>query len=345
MSRVTTARHVFWGFVSIILLSVACQSNHLASLERQLTGVADKVGPSVVAIKSYNSNTGERRLGAGVAIGKNLILTTEALVGDATRLKILFQNGEEVDTSGIEEVCSDYETNICFIKLKRNDLIPVNSVKEEIPPGSIGIVVGNSRFTRGLDVMYGTLAISSLDGEDPYDSPLLTLHASMGDNSGGTPVFNHKGELIGIAEGRVEEEGQLTFILPAVTFQKVMQVMEANNGKIKRGWIGVFVGKPCPLNTVGEGVDPDNISPNMIAQMAQNSLAEKAGLKPGDLIMACHGKEIKTSRDLREIISMQNLGSKVEIMAVRKGEKFTTLVEIGEAPVHQSLRRCTSRSI
>jgi S1-C subfamily serine protease len=345
MSRETTARQVFWGFVPLILLSLACQSNHLASLEKQLTGVADQVGPSVVAIKSYNSGTGERKLGAGVVIGQDLILTTETLVGDATRLKILFQNGEEVDTSGIEEVCSDYETNICFIKLKRKDLQPVKCVEKEISPGSIGIVVGNSRFTKGLDVMYGTLAISSLDGEDPYDSPLLALHASLGDNSGGTPVFNHQGELIGIAEGRVEDEHPVTFLLPTVTCQKVMQVMEANNGKIKRGWIGVFVGKPCPLNTVGEGVDPENIPPNMISQMAENSLAEKADLEPGDLIVACHGKEIKTSRDLREIISMQNPGSKVEIMAVRKGEKFTTMVEIGEAPVHQSLRRCTSRSI
>jgi serine protease Do len=83
----------------------------------------------------------------------------------------------------------------------------------------------------------------------------------------------------------------------------------------------------------------------MISQLAESSLAAKAGLKSGDLIVACHGKEIKNSRDLRQIISMQNPGSRVEIMATRKGEKFTTMVEVGEAPVHQSLRRCTSRSI
>jgi len=344
MLRTTIVRQVVLGLISIIFLGLACQSNDLP-LERQLTGVADKVGPSVVAIKTYNSNTGEKKLGGGVVIDKGLILTTEALVGDATRLKVLLQDGGEIDTSGIEEVCADYETNICFIKLKRKDLPPVKPLKSEILPGSIGIVVGNSRYTKGLDVTYGTLATSSLDGEDPYDSPLLALHASLGNASGGTPVFNHKGELIGIVDGKVENDYPVTFLLPAATYQRVQKAMAEQSGKIKRGWIGVFIGKPCPLGTVGEGVDPDNIPPNMISQMAENNLADKAGLKPGDLIVACHGKEVKTARDLRQIISMQSPGTKVQIMAVRKGEKFTTMMEIGEAPLHMSLRRCASRSI
>jgi serine protease Do len=345
MLRKAIARLALLTLIPLVLSGLACQSNHIAKLEQELNRVADKAAPSVVAIRAVDPKTGEERLGGGVAINQNVILTTEALLGDASQITVMLQNGEQLDASQIEEICSDYETNICFIKLKRAVLQPVTCVKEDITTGTIGIVVGNSPYTKGLDVFYGTLAKSWLGGDDPYDYPLLTLHAYLGENSGGMPVFNHKGELIGIAEGRIESEHQVTFVLPAVTCQKVMQAMQENQGKIKRGWIGVFVGRPCPYGTVGEGVNKDSIQPNMIAQLDEGSLAAKAGLCAGDEIVACHGKEIKTGRDLRQIISMQMPGSKVEIMAVRQGQKFTTLVEVGEAPVHQSLRRCASRSI
>ena len=338
------ARSALLSSLPFILLGLACQSNYVAKLEQQLIQVADKVGPSVVAIRAVDPNTGERRLGGGVVINPDVILTTEALVGDASQLTVMFQNGEKIDTSQIEEICSDYETNICFIKLKRKDLQPVTCVKGELSSGTIGIVVGNSPYTEGLDVSYGTIAKSSLGGDDPYDHPLLTLRAN-GENSGGTPVFNHKGELIGIAEGRIENQQGFTFLLPAVTCQKVMQAMVQQQGKIKRGWIGVFVGRPCPYGSVGEGVDKEKIAPNMIAQLAEGSYAKEAGLKTGDLIIGCHGQEIKNARDLRQIISMIAAGSKVEIMVRRDGEQMVKTVEVGEAPLHQSLRRCVSRSI
>jgi len=338
------ARLALLGMIPFILLGLACQTDYIEKLEQQLAEVSAKVGPSVVAIRAVDPITGERRLGGGVVISPNVILTTEALVGDASRLTVMFQNGEKIETSQIEEVCSDYETNICFIKLKKSDLQPVTCVKGEISPGTIGIVVGNSPYSEGLDISYGTIAKSSLDSDDPYDHPLLTLRA-QGESSGGTPVFSHKGELIGIAEGRLENEQKVTFLLPAITCQEVMQAMTRQKGKIKRGWIGVYVGRPCPSGTVGEGVERDKIAPNMIAQLAEGSYAKEAGLKPGDIIIACHGKEIKNARDLRQVISMIAPGSKVEIMFLREGKQMVKTVDVGEAPLHQSLRRCASRSI
>ncbi len=340
----TKARLSLLSIVALLLLGLACQTDYIEGLEQQLAEVSAKVGPSVVAIRAVDPNTGEKRLGGGVVISPDVVLTTEALVGDASRLTVMLQNGDKLDTSQIEEICSDYETNICFIKLKRKDLQPVVCLNGEIKPGTIGIIVGNSPYTEGLDISYGPIAKSTLSGDDPYDQPLLTLRANCGD-IGGTPVFTHQGELIGIAEGRVEDNQMLTFVLPAVTCQKVMQAMADQEGKIKRGWIGVFVGRPCPYGTVGEGVEKEKIAPNMIAQLAEGSLAKEAGLKPGDLIIACHGQEVKNARDLRQIISMIAPGSKVEIMVLRDGKQLVKTVDVGEAPLRQSLRRCASRSI
>lgn len=331
----------------LVLLLLACQSNpnYLQKLEQQLVQIANQVGPSVVSITAVDSKTGEKRMGGGVSIEANTILTTEAVIGDASQVTVMLQNGEKIDTSQIEMVCSDYETNICLLKLRRNDLKPVVCREGEVANGSIGILVGNSPYTKGLDVLYGTMASSWIGGDDPYDQPLLALHALLGENSGGMPVFNHQGQLIGIIEGIIQGEEDVALILPASTCKKVFYAMQESHGKIKRGWIGVFVGRACPLGTVGEGVERENIKPNMIAQLASNSLAGKAGLKPGDIILSCQGKEISNSRELRQIVSMQAPGSQLEVVALRNGEKLTAKVDVGEAPLHESLRRCASRSI
>ncbi len=339
-----------WGWLGAIALAasfLACQSNPnlLQRLEQEITQVADQVAPSVISIVATDPHTGERRMGGGVSIEPDVILTTENLLGDASQVEIMQQNGQKIDTNQIDMVCADYETNICFIKLKSKILKPVSCSESEPLTGSIGIVVGNSVYSKGLDVSYGTLANSWIGGDDPYDNPLLTLHVSLGENSGGMPVFNSEGKLIGITEGMIQGIEHLSLVLPARTCVKVKQAMAENHGQIKRGWIGVFIGHACPLGTVGEGVDKEKIAPNMIAQLAEGSLAKKAGFKPGDLILACQGNEIKTAKDLRQIISRQAPGSQVEIVAWRNGHKFTARVEVGRAPVQQSLRRCISRSI
>lgn len=314
-------------------------------MERELGYVASQVGQSVVSIKTTNAKTGEVKMGGGVVIAPNQILTTEAIIGDANGITILLQNGEKIDTSQIEMLCSDYETNICNIKLRRQDLKPVQVSDQVVKSGSIGIVVGNSLFAKGLDVSYGTLASSWIGGDDPYDSPLLTLRLGLGVNSGGMPVFDHKGRLIGIVEGLISGEKEQSLLLPARACLKVVEAMDDQKGKINRGWIGVFVGHPCPYGTVGEGVDKDNLKPNMIAQIARNGFAKEAGLKPGDVIVSCQGQKITCSRDLRMIVSMLTPGSEAELVVLQDGKEVTKRIKVGELPQQQSLRRCSSRSI
>jgi S1-C subfamily serine protease len=159
------------------------------------------------------------------------------------------------------------------------------------------------------------------------------------------PVFNHQAELIGVTEGMIQGVEHLSLILPASTCKKVMQAMEGNEGKISRGWIGVFVGRACPLGTVGKGVEKDEILPNMVAQLVKDGFAQQAGLQAGDLILSCGGQKIDNAKDLRRVISSQTPGSRVRMNVLQRGEEVEKVVEVGEAPPQKSLRRCASRSI
>ncbi|MCI0531734.1 MAG: S1C family serine protease [candidate division Zixibacteria bacterium] len=336
-------------FLAVASLSMfpSCQTNtnQFSLLEQDLARIYQSAGPSVVNITSVDPVSGEKKRGGGVCIEPNVILTTQSVIGDSPNISIMLQNGEKLDSSQIELICSDYETNISIIKLKRNDLVPVELARSPVSQGSIGIVLGNSPLVKGLDVFYGTLTNSVIAGDDPYDAPLLALHTTVGDNSGGMPVFTSKGELAGIVEGMIKGEEHLALVLPAGTCDKVINALEEHDGKIKRGWLGIFVGRPCPKGTVGEEVDRNNIKPNMIAQINPEGFAAKAGLKSGDIITSCAGEKVANSRELRKIVSMLEPGSEVEIEILRDERTLIKSVQIGEAPLQPSLRRCSSRSI
>ena len=301
----------------------------------------DKVGPSVVSISAVNRANGGMKIGSGVVLDKDFILTTENLLQNSDELKIKLQDGTTIDDSEIADIYCDFETNVSLIKLKKGNLKPVRlAKKEQIRNGTLGLIIGNTNYSKGLQVALGTVGSSWIGGIDPYDKELLVVSANFCSYQAGTPIFNYQGELLGLAEGKLEGKDNVILVLPAATCELVGSILK-QDGEIKRGWIGVYSGTICgtekEIDTKLKGV--------LVSEVFKDSPAFKKGIKVGDLIIGCDGKEVKSEKEFRKIISMSPIGSEIRLLLIRNGQKIEKQVKVETSKNMPVFRRCPNRSL
>jgi serine protease Do len=331
---------LFW-LPAIMILLGGCNESSLQKLEQDLAQVVEKVGPSVVCIMAKNENLGEVKFGSGVILEGGHILTTENILNNVDHITLKLQDGREITDDQIKGMFCDFETNVSLIQVDQDDLHPVRMMEfGQIDNGCLGIALGNTNYSIGLDVNLGTVTKSWIGGADAYDENLLMWHGPPVPYHGGTPIFNRNGELLGLTEGRPEGEDGVVFILPAKTCMRVSEVLK-KDGKIKRGWIGIFCERKsskCQTKEKSEGI--------LIAKVVEESPAFEAGLKPGDKIVGFNGKPIGSSTQLRKLISATEVGSHILLSVIQQGEKRKSNVLL-KTVEHDGLgmRRCPHRSI
>jgi serine protease Do len=325
----------------VFILSGCNRSNHLEKMQSEIYEVMDKVGPSVVSISAVNRTDGSMKIGSGVALDKDFILTTENLLQNSDELKIKLQDGTTIRDSEIADIYCDFETNVSLIKLKKGNLKPVRlSKKEQIRSGTLGLIIGNTNYSKGLQVALGTVGSSWIGGIDPYDQELLVVSANFCSYQSGTPVFNYRGELLGLAEGKLEGKDNVILVLPAATCELVGSILK-QDGEVKRGWIGIYSSTGCARlkqnRPEGEGVK--------VSEVYKDGPAFNQGVKVGDLIIECSGKKIKNEIEFRKIISKVPIGSEVKILLLRDGQKMEKMVKVETSKNMPVFRRCPNRSI
>jgi membrane-associated protease RseP (regulator of RpoE activity) len=240
----------------------------------------------------------------------------------------------------VKKIFCDFATNISLIQVEAKDLTPVEIMEEEIPNGTLGIALGNTNYSKGLQVSLGTVSHSWIGGADAYDENLLIWNGAKVSYPGGTPVFNSKGELLGITDGKPKEEDGVMFMVPAATCLQVSEVLK-KDGEVRRGWIGIFSEGRCSESgkaEVGSGV--------LITEIVKEGPAFKSGLEAGDRIVKLNGELIKTSAQLRKLISASQVGSQVVLSIIRNGElkEREVVIKTGEYD-GLGMRRCPHRSI
>ena len=330
------------GIILPIFLLCGCsRGSHLERMQSEIYQVMDKVGPSVVSISAVNRANGDKKIGSGVALDKNFILTTENLLQNSDELKIKLQDGTTIDDSEIADIYCDFETNVSLIKLKKGNLKPVHlAKKEQIRNGTLGLIMGNTNYSKGLQVALGTVGSSWIGGIDPYDQQLLVVSANFSSYQAGTPIFNYQGELLGLTEGKLEGKDNVILVLPASTCEVVGRILK-QDGQIKRGWIGIYSNTGCGKlkqnRSEGEGVK--------VSEVDSSGPAFKQGVKSGDLIIGCDGKKIKNEAEFRKIVSNAPIGSEVRLLLLRDGKKMEKTVKVETSKNMPVFRRCPNRCI
>jgi S1-C subfamily serine protease len=339
-SELEKARFGFLLALTIVLL-VACGKGSLPELEENLAGVIKKAGPSVVCIVGKNESSGETKIGSGVILRDGYILTTENILVNVDNITVKLQDGSTISDEEVKRVFCDFETNVSLLQVEAEDLKPVKIMQEEkIRNGTLGIALGNTNYSKGLQVSIGTISHSWIGGADAYDENLLIWNGSKVPYPCGTPVFNSNAQLVGITEGRPEGEDGVIFMLPAMTCVRVSEVLK-KDGQVRRAWIGVFSEGRC-----GEAGKAELGAGVLITEIVKESPAFKSGLKPGDRIIEFNGEPVESPTQLRKSVSAFSAGSRAVLTVIRNGEKRGRKIAI-ETEEYDGLgmRRCPHRSI
>jgi serine protease Do len=275
---------------------------------------------------------GERRAvearGSGFIVDANGTIVTNNHVVDGAKMPA-------------KVIGRDPRTDVAVLKVNAGHRLPYVELGDSgaVEPGQWVIAIGNP-FGLGESVTAGIVSARGRDiGSGPYDN-FIQVDAPINKGNSGGPLFTQTGEVIGVTTAILSPTGGsigIGFAIPSNTVKDVVAQLEAN-GHVVRGYLGVEAQQVAPsmaealnLPQAGAGEPPGGRGA-LIASVQPNSPAERAGLKPGDVIEKVDGKPIATPRDLAVAIASIKPESQASVEVVRNGAAQSFDVTIGTLP-------------
>jgi serine protease Do len=278
-------------------------------------------------------------LGTGFIIDPSgLILTNNHVVADADEIKISFtENLDEKPTDG-EVVGRDTELDVALIRVKTKREMSALSLgdSDQLEVGEYVVAVGNP-FGQGHSVTHG---IISAKGRLAPDFPLanyIQTDAPINPGNSGGPLVNLKGEVIGINNAIDQRAQGIGFAIPVNLVKKVLTQLRTK-GTVSRGYIGVLVSEMTPEVASKLGVNKDLRAP-VVTNVYPDAPAEKAGLKPYDIVLEFNGKPIHTSSELIVAVTSVEVGQSVPLKINRGGSEKTLTIKVTQRPGTQELAK------
>lgn len=283
-----------------------------------------------------NGNRGQQRprnvqsLGSGFVIDaeEGIVITNNHVIADADEIEVVFQDGEKLKA---ELIGRDPKTDIAVLKVD-----PEAHSLKEVPFGNsdearIGdwvMAIGNP-FGLGGSVSLGIVSARNRDiNSGPYDDFIQTDAAINRGNSGG-PLFNMKGEVIGINTAIISPSGGsigIGFSIPSQLAKGVIAQLR-EFGETRRGWLGVRI-QPV-TDDIAESLGMDKAMGALIAGVVDGGPVDNGSILPGDVIIEFDGKVVEEMRDLPKIVADSPVGKEVKVVIIRKGEEKTIDVTLG----------------
>lgn len=270
-------------------------------------------------------------LGSGFVISKDgLILTNNHVVEKATEIKVKLESDKEGKEYDAKVIGRDPKTDLALIRVKPDANFPKPAHlgdSDAIRVGDWVMAVGNP-FGLGQTVTTGIISAKGrIIGAGPYDDFLQTDAAINPGNSGG-PLFDMKGEVIGINTAIIAQGQNIGFTIPINLAKELLPQLKA--GKIVRGWLGVMIQDVTPDLAKSFGLK--ETKGVLISDVTKGSPAEKAGLKRGDVVKGLDEHEVENAHTLSRLVAATQPNSKAKLGIIRAGKEKTIEVTIGTMP-------------
>lgn len=273
----------------------------------------------------------ERRgTGSGFIISADgLILTNHHVVDGADEIKVRLTDNREFTGKVLG---SDAKTDIAVVKIQAKDL-PYLTMgnSDELKVGEWVAAIG-SPF--GLDNTVTSGIVSAKSRKLPSDQyvPFIQTDVAVNPGNSGGPLFNMKGEVVGINSQIFSTSGGFMGLSFAIPSNLAMQIKDqlVKNGKVTRGRIGVVI--QSVTQDLAESFGMKAPKGAIVSQVEKDGPAAKAGLQEGDIITAVNGKAIDDSVDMPVIIGSMAPGSIAKLSIIRNNKDMTLDVKVEEAP-------------
>jgi serine protease Do len=270
-------------------------------------------------------------LGTGVIIDPSgYVVTNEHVIHDADDVRIHLADDRELKA---EVVGRDPKLDIALLKVKSATALPAAplGVSETLRVGEHVLAVGNP-FGLGHTVTLGIVSAKARSiGAGPYDDFIQT-DASINPGNSGGPLFNWRGEVVGINTAIRAGANGIGFAIPIDEIKDVLGQLR-EKGHVDRGRLGL--GFQAVTADIADAMGLDGTHGALVSQIEAGGPAARAGIKAGDVIVAVNGTPISHAEELPRRVARNQPGSSVEVTIVRDKQRRdvkATLDNIPEDP-------------
>jgi serine protease Do len=285
------------------------------------------VKPGVVNISTVNrSGAAPRSLGSGILITPDgFVVTNNHVIQRAETIQVRVADGRELPA---DIVGREPSTDVALLRLRTSATDLPHAYlgdSDQLEVGDWVVAIGNP-FGLDHSVAHGLISAKErVIGIGAFDDFLQTDALINPGNSGG-PLFNMRGEVVGVNTAIMSQGQGIGFAVPINMVKELLPHLR-ERGRLTRGWLGVTVEEGRSAAAKGA----------VITRVLKNGPAFAGGLQPGDRVVAVNGHVIETYPQLLRRVSFLAPGSEVRLSYVRDGSTHEVVTRLGERPAEGSL--------
>lgn len=280
------------------------------------------------------ADTGARSmgLGSGVVVSQDgYVLTNNHVVEGADEIEVTLNDGRKFPG---QIVGKDPETDLAVLRLTDAQNLPVMAFADQsaLQVGDVVLAIGNP-FGVGQTVTMGIVSALGRNhlGINTFENFIQTDAAINPGNSGGALV-NTEGQLVGINTAIYSNSGGslgIGFAIPVSLARTVLEQITAT-GEVTRGWVGVEIQELT--QDLAESFGLKSAQGALISGVIRGGPADKAGIRPGDILVAIDDKPIVDGRTMLDVIAALPPATRAQFALRRQTQTVTLPVEVGKRP-------------
>jgi serine protease DegQ len=270
-------------------------------------------------------------LGSGVVVSpEGYVLTNNHVIETADEIEVALADGRKAVA---KVVGTDPETDLAVVKINLQNLPAITlGHADQAKVGDVVLAIGNP-FGVGQTVTMGIISALGRNhlGINTFENFIQTDAAINPGNSGGA-LIDANGNLLGINTAIYSRSGGslgIGFAIPVTTVKTVMESI-ISTGQVVRGWIGVEPQDITP--ELAESFGLTKKSGAIIAGVLRGGPADKAGIRPGDILVEVEGKPVSDTTDMLNLIAQLTPGNKAKMTVLRKTQESVIDVLVGKRP-------------
>lgn len=310
--------------------SLTLQTGSSGAAKLSYNEIFQKCSPSVVGIKSFDDKSSDSySWGSGIVVSSDgYILTNTHVIDEGERATVQLYDGS---TCAAKLVAADSQSDVAILKIEKTGLTPaVFASSKNIRTGDAVCAIGNP-LSPDYSLTMTSGIISATSREISYNGAVMKLlqtDTSINEGNSGGPLFNDRGQVIGITNMKIVSsfsniEG-IGFAIPSDTLQSIVAALMNDGAVYGRSTIGVTVG---PISE--DIADYYDIPVGLyVSEVLDNSDAQKQGIKKGDIITKVNGKDAHSTSDIAEEKSRLDIGDTIDFTVWRSGSTFDVTVRI-----------------